>query len=471
MRSVPNESSAPVERTTRVGGTMVRFRSAVAVLLAAALLAAACSDDKKTATTSSASSSAAPLTASFRGVTATTIKIAIVVVDFECIAQFVDFNQGDAEKIANALVADINNKGGILGRKLEVVFKKLCPLQPDSVATACTELTDDQQVFAVLGVYDTPPSDGSNQLCLARDKETILINELVTKKTMDQAKAGLLLMPGILPERRLDALLSLLKQKKTLEGKKVAVLGDQDTAGSAETVVKAAASALGATVGSTALLSITSEDTSGAQAQLDSFIEKWKTENVNALVMSGLLVSAKQFVEKIKAAMPDMLLITDDSSTGEQAKDEVKAGKSPNPYEGMLTLNGLSEDETFNSAGVQACVKIYEAATGETVVAPKDLKPGADGKSAQVFIGIQDRCNELTMLVEVGEKAGANLTNDTWIAAVESFGKIKIPTSEIASLGKGKYDADDGFRLAQWDSTIGTDGDFKALTELLDVTA
>src|SRR5690349_4136285 len=81
------------------GGNMVRLRSTVAVLLAAVLIMAACSSDKKAAT-SNASSSAPPaqLTASFRGITATEIKIGVAVVDFQCIAQFVDSNQGDDEK-------------------------------------------------------------------------------------------------------------------------------------------------------------------------------------------------------------------------------------------------------------------------------------------------------------------------------------------------------------------------------------
>jgi ABC-type branched-subunit amino acid transport system substrate-binding protein len=451
---------------------MVRVRSAIAVLLAAALVMAACSSDKKTtATTASSSSSNAPLTASFRGVTATTIKIGVAVVDFKCIAQFVDFTQGDALKIVQALVDDVNKNGGILGRKIEIVFKNLCPLQPTSVAAACTAFTDDDQVFAVMGVYDTPPSDGSNQLCLAKDKDTVLINELTTKKVVDQAKPGLLLTPNILPDRRLDALLSVLKQKKTLAGKKVAVLADQDTA-SFETAVKAAASGLGASVGSTAVLTITNEDTSAAQAQLDTFIEKWRTEGTNALVMGGLLVSAKQFVEKIKAALPNMLLLTTDSNVGDQAKDEKKAGKTPNPYDGMLSLSGLSDSETFKSEGVQRCVKIYETATGEKVLGPDELKPDATGKRIEVYIGIQDRCNELAILIAVATKAGANLTNDTWIAAVNTLGKFKTATATIASLKQGKYDAEDGFRLGAWDSSIQPDGDFKPDSpQLLDVSA
>jgi ABC-type branched-subunit amino acid transport system substrate-binding protein len=437
---------------------------AVALLMSVA----ACSSDKK-ASTSSASSSAA-LTASFRGITADEIKIGVATVDFKCIEQFVDFNQGDAEKITNALVDNLNKNGGIDGRQVKVVFKALCPLQPDSVSAACTSFTDDEQVFAVIGVYDTPPSDGANQLCLTKDKDTVLIDELTTQKTMDGATPGLLLSPHINPERQLAALLTLLQQQKTLDGKKVALLADQTNQESASKAVSDFASAAGLETGDTAVLTITNEDTTAAQAQLDSFIEKWKSDGVDALVMSGLLVSAKQFVEKIKAAMPDITLIADNSGVGEQAADEVKAGLSPNPYEGLITLTGLNDDETFQLQPVQDCAKAFETETGEKVVAPKDVVPDANGKSAKAFEGLEDRCNELAILKQILEKAGPNPTNDSWIAAVNSFGKLLLPTSPFGSLGDNKYDVDDGFRLATWDSTVGTTGDFKPQGDIADVS-
>ncbi len=450
----------------------MRIRSAVAVLLTATLLLACSSSGKKTSSSSSSgsSSSQAALTASFRGITATDIKIGVAVVDFQCIAQFVDFNQGDAQKIVTALVDDINKKGGIGGRQVKIVFKSLCPLKPDDVAAACTSFTDDEQVFAVIGAYDPPPSDGSNQLCVTKDKETALITELTTQKTIDGSTPGLLLTPHIAPERQLTALLDLVKKNNTLAGKKVALLADQTNQDSAQKAVSDFASAAGLQTGSTAVLTINGADTTGAQQQLDSFIEKWKQENVNALVMSGLLVSAKQFVEKIKAAIPGMQLLSDDSGVAEQGNDEVKAGKNPNPYEGLITLNGPNDDETFALPGVQACVTAYQQATGETVVAPKDLKPGPDGKTAKVFEGLEDRCAELAILKQLLEKAGPNPTNDSWIAAVKSIGTFQLPTNPIASFHDGKYDAADGFRLATFDSSIPPAGDFKAQGELTDVT-
>lgn len=437
----------------------------------------ACSDDKKTESTTgsaSSSSSSAALTDSFRGVKAGTIKIAFVVVDFQCLEQFIDNNQGDDEKIIKVFVDDMNKNGGILGRQIEYVFKKNCPLKQDDVAATCTELTDDEQVFAVLGVYDTePPGDGTNKLCLSKEKETVQINHILKQSVIAQAIPGLLLTPGIAAERQLDAVLNLLEQEKTLAGKKIALMADQNSQAGAEPLVKAFATSAGLQQGSTAVLTITSEETTAAQAQLDSFIEKWKSEGVNALVTAGLSVSAKQFIEKIKAAIPDMVLIADATEVGGQAKDEVLAGVTPNPYEGMFAASGPSAIDNFNSAGTQACIKVYEAATSEKVLSPDELGVGESGvgakKREEVWIGIQDRCSELSMLKQIAEKAGANLTNDTWIAAVNSFGKIELPNTPFASLTDGKYDADDAFRLVSWDSSIEGGGDFKGLTDLKDI--
>ena len=63
--------------------------------------------------------------------------------------------------------------------------------------------------------------------------------------------------------------------------------------------------------GSDGVLAISDTDTAAAQAQLDSFIEKWKTEEVDTVIILGETTSAKQFVEKIKAEMPDVQLVAD----------------------------------------------------------------------------------------------------------------------------------------------------------------
>ncbi|MCU1463159.1 MAG: hypothetical protein JWO37_3234 [Acidimicrobiales bacterium] len=454
---------------------MARKRSLVIALLMVALVLAACSSSKPKSTatgTSTPGSTAAPaLTASFRGVTADSIKIGIVIIDYNTIKDFVDFTRGDQQKIAQSFVDDINAKGGVLGRKIVPVYKTYKPIGNQDTLAICTSLTQDEKVFAVLGVFIDP--SGDSQLCLTRDHQTIHIGHELKQEWIAQAPGGLLLTPDISAERRAQVVFSLLKQNKTLDGKKVAILADPDTKTAAETVIKPGLVGLGLQLGSTAVINVGgSTDTSQAQAQIDSFLEKWKGEGVNALFMAGLNVSAKQFVEKIKKKFPAMVLVTDaPSGVHSAAQDEVKAKKNPNPYEGIITAEGLTDVEKWQEPVQQACAAVWEAASGTKIVGPADLKPGPDGKRAEIYIAVQDFCGELKMFKIIAEKVGPNLTNDTWMSTVNSFGSINgLVTTSIASLKTGKYDADDAFRLEAFDSSLPPTGDWKALTPLADVT-
>ena len=144
----------------------VRLTTLVAVLLVVggSVLAACGSSGKKTAapTTTAATgaavaSSTAPaaLTASFRGVTATSIKLGIVTIDYTCIKQFVNFNYGNQPAIDQVFINDLNAHGGILGRTIVPVYKSYCPIGNTTALAACTSFTEDDKVFAVLGrLYD-----------------------------------------------------------------------------------------------------------------------------------------------------------------------------------------------------------------------------------------------------------------------------------------------------------------------------
>jgi ABC-type branched-subunit amino acid transport system substrate-binding protein len=65
-----------------------------------------------------------------------------------------------------AFIDDINERGGIHGRKIEAVFHTFCPI-PDAqrLASVCTKFTDDEKVFAVMGNLFDP--SGNAQTCVA----------------------------------------------------------------------------------------------------------------------------------------------------------------------------------------------------------------------------------------------------------------------------------------------------------------
>jgi ABC-type branched-subunit amino acid transport system substrate-binding protein len=460
-----------------------RVRAFVAVLTLATVLTACSSGGQKpsatgptapTGTTGVSSSptvtsSSAPLTASFRGVTPTSIKLGIVTIDYTCIKQFVNYNYGNQPAIDQVFIDDLNAHGGILGRRIDPVYESYCPIGNSQALTLCTSFTEDAKVFAVLGRFFD--STGDANLCVSRDHQTIQIGHELSQEWINDAPPGLMLSPEITAERRATVLLNLLKAQGTLTGKKVATLTDVDTENSVATVIKPALDRMGVAQGSAAVVTIVGSDTSTAQTQLESDIEKWQGEGVNAIILAGQFVPAKQFVEKIRAAMPNVLLLTDgESSALGGGQDETAAGVKPNPYDGMLTANGLTDGEVWQSSGLQRCVQTYESRSGQHVIGPDQLKPGPDGKIVQVWLAVSDFCDELALFTQIAEKAGPNLTNDTWTTAANNFGEIQLPETVYSSIHAGKYDADDGFRLAVFDSTVGSKGDFKPLTPIEDAS-
>ena len=213
------------------------------------------------------------------GVTADSIKVAVPLVDFGCIEDFVDDVRIDQDKIYEAYFDDVNENGGVNGRMIEPLFKTYCPIpgsEPSSLSI-CTAATEDDDVFAIMGIF--VDFTGDAQLCVTRDHERVLITHGVSQAWIDDAPPGLLLSPDITAERRIDVIVSLLESEGELDGRKVAVLAAQDNEGRIESTVAPALDAAGVDRGSDGVLAISDTDTAAAQAQLDSFIEKWKSED------------------------------------------------------------------------------------------------------------------------------------------------------------------------------------------------
>ena len=404
------------------------------------------------------------------GVTDSTIKLGLVQVDYSCIKDFVDFTRGDQEKTYKVFVDDLNARGGILGRTVEPVYRDFCPIGNSQALSTCTSFTEDDKVFAVVGVFIDQSGDA--QLCIAKNHQTVEIIHNVSQAWIDEAPKGLLLTPNITTDRRLSVILDLLARDKTLQGKKVAVLTQPDSEDRVDELVTPALKKMKVKQGGTAVLNITGTDTSAAQSQLEAFIEKWKAEGVDTFVLVGQVVVSKTYVTMLKDAFPKATLIADQTPTAlSGGQDAVTAKTDPNPYQGLISAEGQSEQARFETPVMQRCVKTYEKATGTKVVAPKDVKPDADGKRTEVYASIEDACGDILFFATIAEKAGKQLNNTTWTKAVNSMGPIddQLVLGKWASLHTGKYDANDTFGLVAFDGAAGTTGDWKALTPVEDV--
>ena len=74
---------------------------------------------------------------------------------------------------------------------------------------------------------------------------------------------------------------------------------------------------------------------------------------------------------------------------------------------------------------------------------------GPRGHTLDVSGAINDACSEITMLHDIGERAGKYLNDENWINAVNNYGSIRTMSSKYGSIHTGKYDADDTYALSR----------------------
>src|SRR5580658_3765717 len=102
------------------------------------VIAAASAVVLTTALASIGTGSAPAGAASTQGVTASTIRIGIPYVDFAAVRAFgVNLNPGNASDAYQALIANMNAHGGILGRHIVAYLVAVNPLTPAPAATSC----------------------------------------------------------------------------------------------------------------------------------------------------------------------------------------------------------------------------------------------------------------------------------------------------------------------------------------------
>jgi ABC-type branched-subunit amino acid transport system substrate-binding protein len=440
---------------------------------------AACGSSSKSTNASSGTTappgSTAPQDTSLgTGVTPSTVKIGVALIDFDCIKQFEDNIRLDQPAYYQHFIDDINkNQGGMGGRQVQMVAHTFCPIHPEQAVSGCTQFAEDDKVFAVIGlVYDTT---GDVQACFAKQHKTPVMFYETTQSIIDKSPPGMIIFPGTVPERADAVLAKLVKGHGDLNGKKIAILGSTANKSSIEKYVTPALKTIGIPMGTTALLNVGSTgDTTQAQSQLTSFIERWKTEGVNAIFITGVDVVSKQFVEKLKQEMPDVQLVTDVSDARDPARQETAAGKNPNPYQGMISIAGQTPAEADVSPNWQYCAKIYNAWTnrppapnGQQIEAPgaAAVLKSKDGKNTiDIHGSIGDACQMTATLKQILDRIGKPLNTTNWVNTVNTFGPIvNRDGGEFSSLHQGHYDIDDTFRLVDFDTAT---NDWKALTPL-----
>lgn len=462
------------------------WRRLLTVLMAMAVVAAACTssgdeegdaattDDAPSTTgapdTTAASTTAspettaattlAPRTASFRGVTEDTIEVGVVVSDLDELRELglVDINRGDEELVWQTFVDDINDRGGINGRMVNMTWAPYVPTQETSALEACIVLTEDVGVFAALGGVRGPAATVNT--CFVDDNETIMVGGTHVPEQLAAAQAPWI-SDQMSADRKYSGGIGLMADEGLLDGT-VGVIYDSSEESLYNDIIEPALTEVGVTpvVG---VQDIPPGDLAAAQALFPVILERFEDEGVDTilLVQAALNLGAGLLLEN---GFEGQIIGLDPTSqvAALGGYDE----RLPAEFDGVIGITGASPDEKWDLPATQDCVATFEAANPDIdVMDSRDVPEG----EADWAVPVIEACRHFALFEVVATNAGVELTNESFEAGLEGLGTFVLAGQPFNSLGLDKLDADDALRLGVFDSTLGDEGDLAPLTELQDI--
>ena len=391
------------------------MRKYLALTLVAALLLAACKSTSSSSNGAAATVTTVPVTDTRApGVTSDAIKVGIVYINLKPLESVIHLNQGDFAKAYQAIIDDINAKGGIHGRKLVPTMVSINPAVQTDADAACTKLTQDEKVFVAVGFFLA-----DNVLCYVSTNQTATIGGAITPARLAQAKAPWYSTDA--GENLEIAVVKAMAQAGKLDGK-VAVLAESADQELLNDKIKPALAAAGIKPAQTAIMEAPTSDPTATMAEAQTISERLKAEGIQKLLLVGESAPGAYLQGLAKTTFRPQLFITDLNGlaayTGSKTNDfsvlkDAISGGPFGPPDARLALGGPTK----------ACMDIERKAG--LVIKPSSTVP--QGQPDQ-FVSSALACQQMALLTAILQKAGPTLNYGTFAKAGNSLGKIVLPT-------------------------------------------
>jgi hypothetical protein len=383
---------------------------------------------------------------SARGVSAAAINVVFPVISFSSIeGQFEiesDAEYGEQTKAIHLFVDQINDAGGINGRKINPMIVGFDPTNPDEQLSLCKQWTQgNPPVFAVLDGLGT--FEGVNQLCVTRQGHTPMLSQWSTTTNWTDLGAPYLWWTGADDAAILAATVDWgLSSGRLGHGTKVGVVvsdevSDQDALHSyllpdlKKIGVDPQVVTITADVGETA--------TTDSDATLA--VERLKAAGVQSVIP---LLPENAFTPYIGSETSQdyspKLLLSD-----YQSEVEVALGLIPIPYEKALngqegvtaeTLGGIDlpvpESQGGYDPGVRSCWAVWHKAYPQK---PK----GNINDDIEEQGPVQGWCQEIRLFAKAATMAGKNLNRRTFVEAMSHITNFPGGYSPVLSYGPDKF--------------------------------
>ena len=401
-----------------------------------------------------------PLTATWRGVTAETITIGVTYLDIDQLVElgFSQATWGDQELVIHALADDINERGGINGRRVEVITDKYNPIGATEAEAACLRVAEDNEVFAILFGF-LGPAEVANT-CIVDQQETILVGGTITEERLAVARAPWV-NERVTREVSTGALFTLLEAEGMLEGRSIAVVADLSAAPQLEDVAN-----LLRERGVEPVLEIA---TSSQVADLIAQNQEWATlsERIRSAGADTLLLvgNASAGIENARLNGLEVdIWATDASGLGSNIGNNV----DPESARGVITVGAMTGAQIYETdPRFKECLDAFTSRHPDIEVKhPDTLEEG----EPLWYTALSGHCRFFQIFELLATAAGPNLTHETFTEAINTIGEFSIAGQPYASLGPDKLSSNDSFQLLEQDPDLGARGQLVPAGPMRDAT-
>ncbi len=380
-----------------------------------------------------------------QGVTSHQIKVGIVYPDLSSVKALTGlrFNSGSYEDAFNAVIDQLNTKGGINGRTIVPVYAPVTPIGTAPATHACTQLTEDDGVFVVISTYIV-----LSPICYIETHHTAMIQGVLPSAAPAGSAPNFNLSP---PLSNVDPrLIAAFKKTGAFHNKKVAVFATAADKKEMQSYVLPALKKDGVRVVQSAVEDAAPNDSAAIDQQVAVIAQRFKDAGATVLVGVGtgssewpIASQANQssYVPRLLALNGTQIESYVNSNTGNDAKylTGLLSGTTSEPYATAWTQPALKR-----------CVSVIRKAYPADAIASPI---GASSAVAETWTAPTVACRDVGLLAAIVRAAGKTLDNHTFAAAGESLRNVTIPgVSAPISFGAGRQYANAPIFLVTYDA-------------------
>jgi hypothetical protein len=382
---------------------------------------------------------------SARGVSTTSINVVFPVISLSSIAGRLglasDKEYGDQTKAIHLFVNQINQSGGIHGRKINAMIVNFDPTDQASMTALCKQWTEGSPpVFAVIDAIGT--WTGNNQLCLTQQGQTPLISNWTTVTNWTQLGSPYLWWTGADQAPVLQATVDWgLSSGRLAKNKTVGVLvSDQSSDQTALNSYLLPDLKKAGITSKVLTIAGGTDESASASSDAQLAVESLKSQGIKSVF--PLLPEPAFFpylaAESAQQYYPQLLLSDYGSSI------QLALGLIPTPYETALngqegvtteTLGGFDdarpEAQGGYDPGVRSCFATWHKAYPA-------VPQGEESYYIEEQGPVGNWCTTIRLFAEAATNAGPTLNRRTFVTAMSKITNFPGADSPIWTFGPNK---------------------------------